>query len=366
MPYSFVMTKDEILLRTVMVDIPHVVMALFVAFDLERKKLEARVIDSTKVVRKVDISLFLDEIKELRQQKSLQTHWTSPNKVSFFPKKQKDIYGIFDEKNINLLIIPILNKEDNQRDFLHVLFDKNQIDPEIRKKQKLINTVTKLYIRKTTTKRIDSLLKNYEQNISFLKKELEDKAFEEKKFEEKNEKNRILKQQLDKSHDYIVTSILKKLEPTKSVDLSEASHNLLRKYRNKFDYIERLLQNALERAKRKQFLEESFYLQEWYFDEKEVVKSLDQNFDIVLNTDREQKIYKTLEDIQQSILIVRQKGKKTVVRNIKAEMNHPLGPQAITDRFRRYSEEIVAIYNRDPDYWEILYTFFKPLQNIVD
>ncbi len=366
MPYSFIKTREEILLHTVMEDIPHVVLVLFVALNLESKQLEARIIDTSEVVKKVDISSFHDEIMEERQKKSMQTQWFSPNDISFFPKKQKDIYGFFDEKNINLLSIPIVNPEDHQRDFLYVLYDKNQIDPELRKKQKLINTVTKLYIAKVTTRRISSILNDYEQNMSFLRKEMEDKAFEEKKFEEKNEKNKILKQELDKSHDYIVDSIIKKLEPKKYVELSDESHLLLRKYRNKFDFIERLLENALERAKRKQFLNDSLYLHEWYFDEEEVAESLNQKFDIVLHTDREQKIFATLEDIQQSILVVRQKGKKTVVRNIKVEMNHQLGPQAITDRFHRYREEIIAIYNRDPDRWETLYTSFKPFQNIVD
>ena len=159
--YTFVKTREEILLQTVIDEIPHVVMALFIFYSLESKKVEARLIRRGESIEYLNINDFIELIYEQRGKKSMQEEWSSPNDVSFFPKKQKDIFGFFDENNINLLMFPIKNPEDGNRDLLNILYDRNRIDPQLRKNQKKINTTTKSYITQTLKLRVQSLLRDY-------------------------------------------------------------------------------------------------------------------------------------------------------------------------------------------------------------
>ncbi len=323
--------------------------------------------DKNHLIESLDIEDAIPEFIPLRERKRLQLQWFSPEELSVFPYRKTDIYtkGIFEENEKSILMVPYKSRVDQKWDLFFLFFDRNRLDFGMHPDKKALNTSEKQLLEITFKHKIQVTLDDYHKHRRILEKYRKHQHFLVKQVEKKSKAQRREEEKLKDLLHYLVEETIAGLEKgsgTKIVLTDELKAKCFM-FSERPRLLKKKLREAVERASAYCLPGEDIVLYDWYLEDDESAVIHD---DEVRVNDREQVIYELLEDVKQSVVKLKKMNQKVIAINVIEHMNHKMTPQAITDYFKRYSDEIVRLHDRNPGHWKILRDNFRPYFNVVD
>lgn len=323
--------------------------------------------NKTHLIENLDIAEVVSEFAAFRNRKRMQLQWFSPEELSIFPGRKTDIYskGIFEENEKSILMIPYKSPVDHKWDLFFLYFDRNRLDFGMHPVKKALNIAEKQLLEISFKHKIQVMMDDYHKHRRVLEKYRKHQAFLFKQIEKKAKEQKRTAEKFQALLLYIINETIAGLEKDSGVkiiltdELKEKCHQ----FAERPQLLQKKLREAVEHALSFHLPGEELILHEWYLPDDDTID--EDEGDITLN-DKERVIYELLEDVKQSVVKLKKEKKKVIAINVIEYMNHKMTPQAITDYFKRYSEEIVRLHDRNPGQWKILRDNFRPYFNIVD
>ncbi|MBN2667792.1 MAG: hypothetical protein JXR60_01070 [Bacteroidales bacterium] len=324
------------------------------------------VLKTSNSVESLNIAEFSQSIQDFRRD-TATTNWFEESELPFRVRQsgifQKDL---FQELDKTILLLRIKSQVDDLYDLLFVYFDKNLTNIGLSNKSNLrLTAELKPVLAKMLFQSVNSVISDAYLNRAILHQQFNPGT---KAIIDAYQSLQVEYQQLNtnfiSTFENIVKSLFNKyLDVYKlTFTLSEKAISKLLNFKGDFSQMEEIVRNTCDYISTLygQSLPNNFTIEEYYI-RIETINTIDD----LQNFDKYTKTIQLLDNLDMAVKLVMEKDQNPTGLLVGQAMPKTITAPAITDLLKNHKSKILTLFDRYPDRWLGLRSFFKPIQNII-
>lgn len=343
-------------------------------FDHTTAKLEGEVgsIENFEIIihpLSVDLNARLGAIIKQREKESNFEWFESKELPYIISEKNTKKRNIFNEKDIDVLLVRIPNLYDGKKDLLFLFFDKEMKSFGLSKGDKELTATIKTIFEKSFVKLLIQRAAEVYSDQEILADISENVAYSGKNIERLNQKVREAGEKHEEILEISANQFLEKYSRLyhRSYVFTEGAIAQIKKYAGKFSQLEEVIKSAIQLANNLMIIEpksaipiSEVHLNFTTHEEVETQKASPLDLSKYSNT------VKFLDRLENAAISVKMKKLPLTSENVASAHNIPIKPPAISYGAKYHKDKIIYLLNNYPDKWSTIRNDFKPLLNLIE